>query len=59
MRLLEEIFRVVNAESELEGMYKLSAEERKAVQAGLEDVKAARVYSSEVADNMIKEWLKK
>jgi hypothetical protein len=57
--ILEEIFRVVVAESKLEGMYKLSDEEKKAVQAGLEDVRAGRVYSSEVADNMIKEWLKK
>jgi hypothetical protein len=57
--VLEEIHRLVTMESEMDAIYRFSDPERKAVQAGLEDIKAGRVYSSEVADNMIKEWLKK
>jgi hypothetical protein len=57
--ILEEIYRLVNAESEMDAMYKLSAEEKSAIELGLKDVKEGRVYTSEQADNLIKEWLKK
>lgn len=57
--ILEEIYRLVTAESEIDSMYKLSAEERSAIELGLKDVKEGRIYTSEQADNMIKEWLKK
>ena len=57
--ILEEIYRLVNLESEMDSIYRLSDEERKAVETGLEDVKEGKIYSSEAAENMIKEWLRK
>ena len=56
--VLEEIYRLVAIESELDAIYRLSDDERACVQVGIDDVKAGRVYSSEAADNMIKQWLK-
>jgi hypothetical protein len=57
--ILEEIFKLVNMESEMDSIYRLTDPERKGVEIGFKDVKEGRVYSSEAADNMIKEWLKK
>jgi predicted transcriptional regulator len=57
--VLEDIYRLVTAESGLEAVYKLSDEEIGAIQAGLEDVNAGRVYTSEQAKQIVKEWLKK
>lgn len=56
---LEEIYRLLTAETQIEGIYSLSEEEIESIQAGLEDSKAGRVYSSEQARAMVKEWLKK
>lgn len=56
--VLEEIYRLVAIESEIDAIYRLSDDERAGVQVGLDDVKTGRVYSSEAADNMIKQWLK-
>jgi len=55
--ILEEIFRLVDRESEMDSVYRLTDDERKAVDLGFKDIKEGRVYSSEAADNMIKEWL--
>ncbi|TKB96959.1 hypothetical protein [Pedobacter cryophilus] len=57
--VLEEIYKLVNMESELDSIYKLTQEEKEAIEFGLEDIKAGRVYSSEDADKMMKECLKK
>jgi len=57
--ILEEIYRLVNIESEMDSIYRLTEEEKKAVEIGLNDIKEGRVYTSEQANNMIKEWLKK
>ena len=57
--VLEEIFKLVEIESEMDSIYRLTDEERKSLEAGLNDVKKGRVYSSEDADNMVKEWLRK
>ena len=57
--VLEEIYRLVAAESEMEGIYNLSDDEIRSIQAGLEDAKAGRVYSHADAKGMVKEWLKK
>lgn len=57
--ILEEIYKMVNREAGLDTVYKLTTDERKAIDAGLEDIKAGRLYSSEVAEKMLKEWLKK
>ena len=57
--ILEEIYRLVNRESGMDSLYRLTDAERNAIAEGLEDVKEGRVYSSEAAENMIKEWLEK
>lgn len=58
-QLLEEIFRFVSLESGMDTVYNLSDEEKKAVEYGLKDVREGKVHSSEAAESMIKEWLKK
>jgi len=57
--ILEEIYRLVNIESKMDSIYRLTDEEKKAIELGLKDIAEGRVYTSEQADNMIKEWLKK
>ncbi|MEX2235709.1 MAG: hypothetical protein WD824_26360 [Cyclobacteriaceae bacterium] len=57
--ILEEIYRMVNLESEMDSVYRLTDAERSAIAEGLKDVKEGRVYSSEAAENMIKEWLER
>ncbi len=57
--ILEEIYKLVDMESGMDSVYRLTVDERKAIDVGLKDIKENRVYSSEAADNMIKEWLRK
>lgn len=57
--ILEEIYKLVDIESGMDSVYRLTIDERKAIDIGLKDIKENRVYSSEAADNMIKEWLRK
>jgi len=57
--ILEEIYKLVDIESVMDSVYRLTVDERKAIDIGLKDIKENRVYTSEAADNMIKEWLKK
>ena len=57
--ILEEIYKLVDLESGMDSVYRLTVDERKAIDIGLKDIKENRVYSSEAADNMIKEWLGK
>lgn len=57
--ILEEIYKLVNLESEMDSIYRLTQVERKSIETGLKDVNEGRVYTSEAAENMIKEWLKK
>ena len=57
--ILEEIYKLVDLESGMDSVYRLTVDERKAIDIGLKDIKENRVYSSEAADNLIKEWLRK
>jgi hypothetical protein len=57
--ILEEIYKLVDLESGMDSVYRLTVDERKAIDVGLKDIKENRVYSSEAADNMMKEWLRK
>jgi hypothetical protein len=57
--ILEEIYKLLDMESGTDSFYTLTTEERKAIDVGVKDIKENRVYSSEVADNIIKEWLRK
>jgi hypothetical protein len=57
--ILEEIYKLVNLESDMEVVYTLTEAEKKGIDLGLKDIKEGRVYSSEVAESMLKEWRKK
>lgn len=57
--ILEEIFKLVESESRIDSVYRLNEAERTAVGIGLKDINEGRVYSSEAADSLIKEWLRK
>ena len=57
--ILKEIYKLVSLESDMDFIYRLTDEERKGVEAGLKDLKDGNVYSSQVAESMIQEWLKK
>jgi len=46
-------------ESELDPVYMLSPEKKLAIEKGLKDVAEGRVYSSEEAQKMLREWLEK
>ena len=50
---------MVEKESEIDSLYRLTVAERRAIEIGLADLKEGRVYSSEAAENMIQTWLKK
>lgn len=58
-QVLEEILKLVNFESDLDAVYQLTDAEKKAIDAGLKDVKEGKVYSSEEADMMMNKWLRK
>lgn len=57
--ILEEIFKLVSIESEMDSIYRLTDTEKKAIELGLTDIQEGRTFTSEQADKMIKEWLKK
>lgn len=57
--ILEEIYNLLMLEVEMDKIYQLTTEEKKAVEAGLLDIKNGKVVSSEKANALIKEWLKK
>lgn len=57
--LLKEIYDIIGAEAELEPIYKLTAEEKEAIEVGLKDLREGRVFSSKEANDHIQEWLKK
>ncbi len=57
--ILEEIYNLLIVESEIDSVYTLTEEEKGAVEAGLNDIKNGKVVSSEKANELIKEWLKK
>jgi len=57
--ILEEIIRLINQESALANTYQLTDEEQVALKEGLQDVEDGNLYSSESAEKMLEEWLKK
>ena len=54
---LEKIFNFIKAESEFDEIYCFNEEEKKSINAGLEDVAAGRVYSSQASKEIISKWL--
>jgi predicted transcriptional regulator len=57
--ILEEINRIVNSEPEMDAVYELSPEQKLGIEKGLKDVAEGRVYSSEDAQKMLREWQEK
>lgn len=57
--ILKEIYDIIEAEADLEPVYKLTDEERNAIEIGLKDLREGRVVSSTKANELIQEWLKK
>jgi dihydroxyacetone kinase DhaKLM complex PTS-EIIA-like component DhaM len=57
--ILKEIYDIIGAEANLEPVYKLTDEERSAIEIGLKDLREGRVVSSTKANDLIQEWLKK
>lgn len=57
--ILEDIIRLLNQESALDNTYKLTNGESIAIKEGLQDVADGNLHTSESAEKMIKEWLKK
>ena len=54
--ILEELYKLTQIER---GVYQLTEIESKAIQEGLDDSKQGRVYSSEEANEILREWRKK
>ena len=57
--VLREIFELISLEGKVDTVYRLTEAEKKAIEIGLKDIANGEVYSSQVADQMLKEWLKK
>jgi hypothetical protein len=56
---LVEINKLIELESELDNVYELTFEEKTAIEKGQKDVEEGRVYSSEDANKMLRQWLEK
>ncbi len=57
--ILEEIYHLINLQSETMPTYQLTKVEKSAVQRGLKDIENGKIVSSEGANILIQEWLKK
>ena len=44
--------------TEVDGVYPVSTEQKKAIEQGLMDIREGRVYSQREADKVVKEWFK-
>jgi predicted transcriptional regulator len=56
--ILKEIYEIIKIESGIDLVYKLTEEEKKAIDAGLKDIEDGKIVSSEKASDLIKGWLK-
>lgn len=57
--ILKEIYDIIRVESEVGSIYKLSSEEKAAIDEGLKDIADDKIVSSERANALMKGWLKK
>jgi len=57
--ILREIYDIIKIESGIDLVYKLTEEEKKAIDAGLKDIEDGKIVSSEKANDLIRGWLKK
>lgn len=51
--VLEEIYKIVDIETEIDSVYKLSVDERKADDEGMKDIENGNVYTSEEANILL------
>ena len=57
--ILKEIYEIIKIESGIDLVYKLTEEEKKAIDTGLKDIEDGKIVSSEKANDLIKGWLKR
>jgi hypothetical protein len=57
--LLTEIYNLIQAEVDFSKVYILTEYEKSMVEEGLNDVREGKIYSSEKANEVLKEWLKR
>lgn len=57
--VLEEIYRLISLEAEVDSIYRLTDDEKKGIEIGLNDIRKGHIYTSEQADGVIREWLKR
>lgn len=57
--ILEEIKRLIDKESLLLEKYQLTDEEKTALEEGLQDVATGDLHTSDIAQKMLEEWVKK
>lgn len=57
--VLQEIHDLIKMETDVEAVYKLTDQEKSAVEVGLSDIKQSKIVSSEKANELIAQWLKK
>lgn len=55
--ILNEILNLISAETEMNSVYRLSAEQEKKIEQGLEDVDNGKTMTQEESDKMIQQWL--
>ena len=53
--ILKEIYDIIGAEADLEPVYKLTNDEKAAIEVGLKDLREGRVVSSKKANELIQE----
>jgi predicted transcriptional regulator len=58
-QLLQEVYSILNLNSEAEEIHKVNEAERKAIDDGLGDIETGKVYTSQKTDELIQSWLKK
>lgn len=57
--VLREIYDLIKIESTIDTVHHLTHEEKSAIDAGLKDLEDGKIVSSQKANALIKEWLKK
>ena len=57
--ILKEIYDIIKMESAIDSVIKLTPEEKTAIDAGLKDSRDGKIVSSDKANALIKEWLRK
>lgn len=57
--VLSEIYDLIAIEARIDSVYHVTELERSAIEVGLDDIRNGKVMSSEKANTLMREWLKK